>query len=49
MSLHGASIAALDGTPLELGQFRGSAVLVVNVASNCGLTPQYEGLEVLPG
>ena len=49
MSIYDASIAALGGAPLDLGQFRGSAVLVVNVASNCGLTPQYEGLEVLPG
>ncbi len=47
MSIYDASIAALDGAPLDLGQFRGSAVLVVNVASKCGLTPQYEGLERL--
>ncbi|MHB1929532.1 MAG: glutathione peroxidase, partial [Acidimicrobiales bacterium] len=47
MALYDTSIATLDGAPLDLGQFRGSAVLVVNVASKCGLTPQYEGLERL--
>src|SRR5918996_1910496 len=38
-------IKALDGTPLDLRAFTGDAVLLVNVASKCGLTPQYEGLE----
>jgi len=41
------AIADLQGKPLELGQFRDSAVLVVNVASRCGLTPQYTALEAL--
>ncbi|KAA9087091.1 glutathione peroxidase [Microbacterium radiodurans] len=36
-----------DGTPATLGDFGDSAVLVVNVASKCGLTPQYEQLEQL--
>ncbi|MST33355.1 glutathione peroxidase [Acidimicrobiaceae bacterium USS-CC1] len=49
MAFYDASIAALDGSPLDLGRFRGRAVLVVNVASRCGLTPQYEGLERLQG
>jgi glutathione peroxidase len=40
-------INALDGNPLDLGQFEGKATLVVNVASRCGLTPQYAGLEEL--
>jgi glutathione peroxidase len=40
-------LTALDGTPLDLEGLRRSAVLVVNVASRCGLTPQYEGLERL--
>jgi glutathione peroxidase len=47
MTIYDAPIAALDGSPLDLSGFRGTAVLVVNVASKCGLTPQYEGLERL--
>ena len=37
----------IDGSPLEESTLTGRAVLVVNVASRCGLTPQYEGLERL--
>ena len=37
----------IDGSPTTLGQFAGSVLLIVNVASQCGLTPQYEGLETL--
>ena len=37
----------LDGAPLDLDRFAGRALLVVNVASKCGLTPQYEGLQRL--
>jgi glutathione peroxidase len=47
MSITDASIAALDGSPLDLQQFDGKATLIVNVASKCGLTPQYAGLEEL--
>ncbi len=38
---------SLDGGPLDLGQFRGRPMLVVNTASFCGFTPQYRGLEAL--
>ncbi len=44
---HDFSFRAIDGGQLPLTQFKGKAVLVVNVASQCGLTPQYSGLEAL--
>lgn len=47
MSIYAHSIASLDGEPLDLETLRGKAILVVNVASKCGLTPQYSGLEEL--
>jgi glutathione peroxidase len=46
-TLHDFSFRSIDGGQLPLTQFKGKAVLVVNVASQCGLTPQYSGLEAL--
>jgi glutathione peroxidase len=47
VSVHDIGVQTLAGEPAKLGDFAGSAVLVVNVASQCGLTPQYEALQRL--
>ena len=46
-SLYDLEVTSLDGKPADLGDYRGKVTLVVNVASQCGYTPQYEGLERL--
>ena len=47
MSLYDAPVTALGGGAADLHEHEGKAALIVNVASKCGLTPQYEGLERL--
>ena len=46
-SFHDFKVKTIAGKEKSLGDFKGQAVLVVNVASECGLTPQYAGLEKL--
>ena len=47
MTIYDAPLRTLSGEPTTLDPYRGRPVLIVNVASRCGLTPQYEGLERL--
>jgi glutathione peroxidase len=46
-SLYDLKTETLQGKPADLGAYRGKVTLVVNTASECGYTPQYEGLEQL--
>ena len=41
------SLPSIDGGTLDLAQFKGKTVLIVNTASQCGFTPQYDGLQSL--
>jgi len=46
-SVHDFTVRKIDGTPQKMAEFKGQPLLIVNTASNCGLTPQYAGLEAL--
>jgi glutathione peroxidase len=46
-SLYDFSVKTIDGEDVSLAQYRGKTLLIVNVASQCGFTKQYEGLEHL--
>jgi glutathione peroxidase len=46
-SIYEFTLNSIDGTPAPLSAYRGKVLLVVNVASYCGYTPQYQGLEAL--
>jgi glutathione peroxidase len=47
MNVFDFQATSLDGKPVDLGQYRGKVLLIVNTASKCGFTPQYQGLETL--
>lgn len=46
-SIYDYSAETLSGDPVSLADYRGDVLLIVNTASKCGFTPQYEGLETL--
>src|ERR1700735_5169185 len=46
-SVYDFKVTGLDGKPLDIAQFKGKKILVVNTASRCGFTPQYADLEKL--
>lgn len=46
-SIHSFKVKALDGKTIDFSKFKGKKILIVNTASECGFTPQYEDLEKL--
>lgn len=46
-SIYDFKVKALDGSTIDFSDFKGKKILIVNTASKCGFTPQYEGLEAL--
>src|ERR1700726_4389973 len=46
-SIYDFTLASIDGKPMPLASFKGKVVLMVNVASQCGYTPQYSALEAI--
>jgi glutathione peroxidase len=46
-SIYQFSVPGLEGNTIDFASFKGKKILIVNTASKCGLTPQYEGLEQL--
>lgn len=47
MSIYNFNVKAVDGGDISMSQFRGKVLLIVNTATKCGFTPQYEGLQIL--
>lgn len=47
MSIYDFNVTTIEGKEIAMSQYRGKVLLIVNVASQCGFTPQYKGLEKL--
>lgn len=46
-SIYDFTVLDIDGNPVKMSKFKGNVLLIVNVASRCGYTPQYEGLQAI--